>query len=374
MTMGYFTRSQGESLGTWDHSDATEGNWTEFFTALRWIEFSMVILSIVGSGSIIGYTALQRLVGHPEIRPLFYLSLNDLLLGFCWLIGVLLYGESFSARNIACYNVQVLGQVLYISTFCYTLNYTWCLYSDLRTRVHAMVNGTSCQMVTEKSVRLNKILITSSSLVPAVLMVPVFCVGNNYSCYALDSSSCLLLHSEPFGLNYTNIMDHRTACYTAYLYSNVIFLITFLFTLLGLVILLIKKRFLYKKLVTLTGFLGDQQRAKISIIEQRVFLYPTVFLFCWAPASILTVVKLLNPMKMSRLFIVLYILQAFTAASQGLLNCIVYGWTQRTFQYMKQKARCDADTQTPLLRFQKRLYDSTMNASAADQLKFSPTV
>ncbi|XP_055511280.1 transmembrane protein 116 [Leucoraja erinacea] len=370
--MEYLTRRQGESLGTWDSSDAAEGDWTEFFTALRWIEFSMVILSIVGSGSIIGYTALQRLIRTLEIRPLFCLSLNDLLLAFCWLIGVLFYGESFSARNIACYNVQALAQVLYTSSFCYILNYTWCLYSDMRTRVHATLNGTSCQAVTEKSVRLNKILVTSSSLVPVVLMVPVFCVGNRYRCYAPYSSSCLLLHSEIFELNYTNIMDHKTACHTAYLYSNVIFLIAFLFTLLGLVILLIKTRFFYKKLVTLTGFLGDQQWAKITVIEQRALLYPTVFLFCWGPACILTVVKLLNPMTMNRLFIVLHILQAFTAASQGLLNSIVYGWTQRTLlRHMKHKTKthCDADTQTPLLRFQKRLYNST-----ADQLKISPTV
>ncbi|XP_051888276.1 transmembrane protein 116 isoform X3 [Pristis pectinata] len=335
--MEQLTLAQGGAFGVWANSSGADGNWTEFLTALRWIQFSMVTLSIVGSGSIIGYTALQQLLQHPEIRPLFYLSLTDLMLGLCWLIGVLFHGESFTARNVTCYNLQVMGQV------------------------------------TEQSVRLNMILIILSSLIPVVLMVPVFCVGNIYGCYANYSSSCLLLHTGPSKLNDSYIVDHKSACHIIYLYSTITFLITFFFTLLGLVILLTKMRFRYMKLVTLTRFLGDQQWAMIRVIEWRVFLYPAALLFCWGPASILATVKLLNPMNMSRLYFVLYILQALTAPSQGLLNCIVYGWTQRMFRYMKQKAYCDADTQTPLLRFQKQSYHSTRSANVINQLPISPT-
>ncbi|XP_048467697.1 transmembrane protein 116-like, partial [Rhincodon typus] len=156
--------------------------------------------------------------------------------------------------------------------------------------------------------------------------------------------------------SYVNV--HKNACHSVYLYRTIILLITFCFTLLGIVILLIKSRILYKKLVTLTGFLGDQQWAKISMIERRIFLYPTAFLFCWGPATILAVVKLLNPKDMPSLYAILYSLQAFTAPSQGLLNCIVYGWTQRMLRHMRQKARRDIDTQTPLLRSQKQSYCS----------------
>uniref|UniRef100_UPI00398F7F33 transmembrane protein 116 isoform X2 n=1 Tax=Pristiophorus japonicus TaxID=55135 RepID=UPI00398F7F33 len=307
-----------------------------------------------------------------EIRPLFYLSLSDLMLGVCWLIGVLLYGESLSGQSAACYNLQVLGQVLYISSFCYTLNYTWCLYSDLRTRIHMMVNDTS-SLLTERSGKLYRILIIFSSLIPLLLMVPVFCVGNGYTCYSNYSYSCLLLHTGKLELNNSYNKVNKSACYIVYLYSTIIFLVTFFFTLLGLVILLMKSRILYKKLVTLTGFLGDQQWAKISVIERRVFLYPTAFIFCWGPATILAVVKLLNPMNMAYLYAALYILQAFTAASQGLLNCIVYGWTQRMLRYMRQKACRDVDTQTPLLRSQKQSYCSMQN-SAMSPLVISPTL
>ncbi|XP_041059097.1 transmembrane protein 116 isoform X1 [Carcharodon carcharias] len=359
--MGRGSWTLGFSIGTEEHS-------SEFYVALRWIQFSMVVLSLIGSGSIIGYVALQQLARHPEIRPLFYLSLSDLMLGVCWLIGVLLYGESFSTQSIACYNLQVIGQVLYISSFCYTLNYTWCLYRDLRSRIRATVNDSSCLKITESSNRLSRIVIKLSSLIPLLLMVPVFCIGNGYGCYANLSNSCLLLHTGMLELNSSYNRVHKNACHSLYLYRTTIFLISFCFTLLGLVILLIKTRILYKKLVTLTGFLGDQQWAKISVIERRVFLYPTAFLFCWGPATILAVIKLLKPTNMPVLYVILYILQAFTAASQGLLNCIVYGWTQRTLQYVRQKARRDVDTQTPLLRSQKRSYSSMQNSKSLYKL------
>ncbi|XP_072444068.1 transmembrane protein 116 isoform X1 [Chiloscyllium punctatum] len=350
----------------WGFRNNTEDHSAEFYVALRWIQFVMVVLSIVGSGSIIGYAALQQLVRHAEIRPLFYLSLSDLMLGVCWLIGVLLYRGSLSDGSITCYNLQVIGQVLYISSFCYTLNYTWCLYRDLKSRIHAVMNNTS-RLPTESSSRLSRIVLILSSLIPLLLMVPVFCVGNGYTCYANLSNLCLLLHTGVLKPNSSYVNAHENACHSVYLYRTIILLSTFWFTLLGLVILLIKTRILYKKLVTLTGFLGDQQWAKISMIERRIFLYPTAFLCCWGPATILAMVKLLNPMDTPSLYAVLYILQAFTAASQGLLNCIVYGWTQRTLRYMRQKARRDIDTQTPLLRSQKQSYSSMHNSKVMNE-------
>lgn len=48
--------------------------------------------------------------------------------------------------------------------------------------------------------------------------------------------------------------------------------------------------------------------------------------------------------------------QAFTSSSQGLLNCVVYGWTQTHFRSPSKDALRDMDTQTPLLRSQKKGY------------------
>ncbi|MBN3276382.1 TM116 protein, partial [Polyodon spathula] len=81
------------------------------YDAVRWIQFIMAILSILGSGSIITYAAFQNLIKTPEIRPLFYLSFTDLLLGVSWLVGAVLYREPLGSQNIACYNLQSIGHV-----------------------------------------------------------------------------------------------------------------------------------------------------------------------------------------------------------------------------------------------------------------------
>ncbi|KAG8456138.1 hypothetical protein GDO86_002075, partial [Hymenochirus boettgeri] len=66
---------------------------------------------ILGSGSIISYAIFQNAVKSPEIRPLFYLSLSDLFLSLCWLIGAVMYRRSSCNKNMACYNLQIVGQV-----------------------------------------------------------------------------------------------------------------------------------------------------------------------------------------------------------------------------------------------------------------------
>uniref|UniRef100_A0A4X1TBP3 Transmembrane protein 116 n=2 Tax=Sus scrofa TaxID=9823 RepID=A0A4X1TBP3_PIG len=120
-------------------------------------------------------------------------------------------------------------------------------------------------------------------------------------------------------------------------------------------VLLIQAQALFKKFVKSTGFLGSEQWAAIHIVEQQVLFYPVAFFCCWGPAAILMIIKLMKPQD-TKLHMALYVLQALTGSSQGLLNCGVYGWTQYKFHQLKQKARRDADTQTPLLCSQKRFY------------------
>lgn len=66
--------------------------------------------------------------------------------------------------------------------------------------------------------------------------------------------------------------------------------------------------------------------------------------------------------------------QALTAASQGLLNCLVYGWTQHVFLSLKRGSRRDVDTQTPLLRSQKKFYSSTAPSNPPDTAGSSSTL
>ncbi|KAM7145223.1 transmembrane protein 116 isoform 2-T2 [Macrochelys suwanniensis] len=305
-----------------------DGDWQEVYSAIQWIQFVMATLSVIGSSSIIAYAVFQNVVRSPEVRPLFYLSLSDLLLGMCWLIGALLYTTPTTNQDVVCYNLQTTGQVF------------------------------------DHANRIGRIATILSSLIPFLLMVPVFCLGNSSDCYQNFSQKhgCLLMHTETAMLTGQLQTHGGSVCSVIYFYGIGVFLVSFLISFIAIMVLLIQARALYKRFINSTGFLGDQQWAMIKIVEQRVVFYPIAFFCCWGPAVLLGIVKLTVSVN-SRIYMALYILQALTAASQGLLNCIVYGWTQHMFRCMKRKACRDMDTQTPLLRSQKKYYASTFPTS-----------
>ncbi|XP_033076443.1 transmembrane protein 116 isoform X5 [Trachypithecus francoisi] len=287
----------------------------------------MATLSVIGSSSLIAYAVFQNIQKSPEIRPLFYLSFCDLLLGLCWLTEILLYGASVANKDIICYNLQAVGQVI---------DYT-------------------C--------RVGQMAFVFSSLIPLLLMTPVFCLGNTSKCFQNFSQShkCILMHPPPSAVAELPPSANTSVCSTLYFYSITIFLGSFVLSLLTIMVLLIRAQTVYKKFVKSSGFLGSEQWAVIHIVDQRVRLYPVAFFCCWGPAVILMIIKLTKPQD-TKLHMALYVLQALTATSQGLLNCGVYGWTQHKFHQLKQETRRDADTQTPLLCSQKRFYSRGLNS------------
>ncbi|NXG26121.1 TM116 protein, partial [Grallaria varia] len=319
-----------------------------------------------GCGSVLTPLTPAEPFPSPQVRPLFYLSLSDLFLGMCWLAGALLYSSPTSQQDLICYNLQATGQVFYVASFLYTVNYTWHLYMDLKVKYNQNLFRMPPQVVDYASCA-GRIATISSSLIPFLLMVPVFCLGNISNCYQNFSQKhgCLLMHSElPMSANEPQGLS-GSVCRAMHFYGIGVFLISFLISFVAILVILSQARGLYKRFVTSTGFLGDQQWAMIKVVEQRVVFYPVVFFCCWAPAVLLGMLKL-TVSTTSKIYMALLILQALTAASQGLLNCLVYGWTQHVFLALKGGSRRDVDTQTPLLRSQKRFYSSTAPSSAAD--------
>ncbi|XP_032095851.1 transmembrane protein 116 isoform X4 [Sapajus apella] len=298
-----------------------EDSWDLILPAIQWIQFVMATLSVIGSSSLIAYAVFQNVQKSPEIRALFCLSFCDLLLGLCWLTETLLYGASVANKDIICYNLQAVGQVI---------DYT-------------------C--------RVGQMALIFSSLIPLLLMTPVFCLGNTSECFQNFSQShkCILMHSPPSSVAELLPSANTSVCGILYFYGITIFLGSFVLSLLTIMVLLIQAQTLYKKFVKSSGFLGSEQWAVIHIMDQRVRFYPVAFFCCWGPAVILMIIKLTKPQD-TKLHMALYVLQALTATSQGLLNCGVYGWTQHKFHQLKQEAQRDADTQTPLLCSQKRFY------------------
>ncbi|XP_007625863.1 transmembrane protein 116 isoform X3 [Cricetulus griseus] len=206
-------------------------------------------------------------------------------------------------------------------------------------------------------------------------MTPVFCLGNVNGCFHNSSQShrCVLMHSPPSAMIELLPSTNTSVCSTLYFYGVTVFLTSFFFSLLIITVLLLHAQTLYKKFVKSTGFLESEQWAVIYIVGQRVRFFPVAFVCCWGPAVTLLIIKLVKPQDTS-LHMAFSVLQALTAASQGLLNCGIYGWTQCKFQQLKRELRCDADTQTPLLCSQKRIYCRSLALGPPDSsLTFAPS-
>ncbi|XP_062446124.1 transmembrane protein 116 isoform X1 [Rhea pennata] len=347
-------------------AEPLDGGWQEVYSALQWIQFTMAMLSVIGSSSIIAYAIFQNAMRSPEVRPLFYLSLSDLFLGMCWLAGALLYSTPISKEDLVCYNLQATGQIFYVASFLYTVNYTWHLYMDLKMKYNQNLYRTSSLVIDYVSY-IGRVATILSSLIPFLLMVPVFCLGNSSNCYQNFSQKhgCLLMHTEVAMPTNELLTLSDSVCRAMYYYGIGVFLISFLISFVAILVILVQARCLYKRFVNSTGFLGDQQWAMIKVVEQRVVFYPIAFFCCWGPAVLLGILKLTVSAN-GKVYMALFILQALTASSQGLLNCIVYGWTQHVFLSLKRNACRDVDTQTPLLRSQKKFYASTLPASPPD--------
>uniref|UniRef100_A0A667Y180 Transmembrane protein 116 n=1 Tax=Myripristis murdjan TaxID=586833 RepID=A0A667Y180_9TELE len=303
-------------------------------------------------------SASQRLLREPEVQPLLLLSVSDLLLAVCWLVGASLFSQDCS-RPADCYNLHTAEQMLYMSSFLYTLNYIWRLYAGVRTRFFCSINGFPVQ-VRRRNVDVRKCA-CGCRVLPALLMTPVFVQGNVHRCYANLSQPyrCLLMQTGALFLTPEQQQQQQGACRLLYNYRIAVFLTTFLITLMGIV-LMGKARRIYRRVVTSAGYLGDRQWASFRVVDRRMLLYPSVFIFCWGPAVYLAAARLFRPTAARGLAsVVLYIAQAFTSGSQGFLNCLVYGWTHTQFRSASRRISFrDADTQTPLLRSQKRGYDA----------------
>ncbi|XP_035529098.1 transmembrane protein 116 [Morone saxatilis] len=257
-------------------------------------------------------------------------------------------------------------QILYMASFFYTLNYVWDLYKGVREQFYSCSNGYSVQFSNRMSTA-GKTTALLSGLIPVLLMTPVFIQGNISQCQANFSEPyrCLLMHT---GALYLTSEQHQpvSACSLLHTYSIAIFLATFFLTLGSIIVLVVKACRIYRRVVTSNGYLGNQQRASFRVMDRRMLLYPLIFVLCWGPAVALAFLQVVKPSAgQGGAGVALYISQAFTSASQGFLNCLVYGWTRARLRRAGRRVLSrDVDTQTPLLRAQKaRSYQTLRNIS-----------
>ncbi|XP_076416336.1 transmembrane protein 116 isoform X2 [Peromyscus maniculatus bairdii] len=258
----------------------------KFFPAIQWIQFATATLSVIGSSSLITYAVFQNPQTSAEIKPLFYLSFSDLLLAICWLIKALLYGTSAAHKDSICYNLQTVGEILYLASLLHTISYTWHLHTELRMKHSQSGQGTAAQVI-DRSHQCGHVVFILSSLIPLLLMTPVFCLGNVNECFHNFSQShrCILMYSPPPATIEPLPSTNTSVCSTLYFYGVTVFLASFFFSLLLITVLLIHAQTLYKKFVKSTGVLESDQWAVIYTVGQRVRFFPVAFVCCWGPGT-----------------------------------------------------------------------------------------
>ncbi|KAK1896106.1 Transmembrane protein 116, partial [Dissostichus eleginoides] len=256
-------------------------DWTQAYEAVRWIQLTMALLSVLGSGSILVSVMLQRLSRRTEVTITLKI-VSDLLLALCWIIGASLYSRNHSAHTL-CYQLHTVEQVLYMASFFYTLNFVFNLYRGIREQHYSCRDG--YVQFSNRVSAAGKITAVLSGVSPVLLMTPVFIQGSLSQCETNFSEPyrCLLMHTGALFL--TSEQQPIRACRLLHTYRSVLFLASFLLTLLSIIVLVRKSRRLYRRVVTSAGYLGNQQRACVHLMERRMLLFPLVFLLCWGPAG-----------------------------------------------------------------------------------------
>lgn len=284
------------------------------------------------------------------------MSVSDLLLALCWLIGAAVFSDKCNVLNSHCYHLHSVEQVLYMASFLYTLNYVWNLFSSIRERFTCCMTGYTGQFSNRVSLA-GKTTAVVSGVLPVLLMAPVFIQSEVSQCQANSSQPyrCLLMNT---GVLFMTSQQHQPirVCHLLHTYSTSAFLCTFLLTLTGIMVLMVKSRRMLRRVVSCGGYMGSQQRALFWEMDLRMVLYPLVFFCCWGPAVALASLRLTLPSVVhGPTGVALYIAQALTSGSQGFLNSLVYGCSRAQVRGAGRTVfHRDVDTQTPLLRSQKR--------------------
>ncbi|XP_013877657.1 transmembrane protein 116 isoform X3 [Austrofundulus limnaeus] len=293
-----------------------------------------------------------------QLQPLFLLSVADLFLAVCWVIGAAIFFQPCGHLNTHCYNLHTVEQILYMASFFYTLNYVWNLFTTTRDKYSSCLSGYSVQFSNRVSTPA-KIISLLSFVLPVLLMTPVFIQGNLSYCQAnlTEPYRCLLMHTGALYL--TSAQQLSSTCRLLHNYQILVFLVTFVLTLLSITVLVVKARRIYRRVVTSSGYLGTEQRASFHLLDRRMVLYPLIFVLCWGPAVSLAFLRVAKPTAgHGRAGVVLYIAQALTSASQGFFNCLVYGWTRVHLRRAGLTVLSrEVDSRSPLLQIpQNRIY------------------
>ncbi|CAN0020559.1 unnamed protein product [Bubo scandiacus] len=318
---------------------------------LTWIYLAASLLSLLGSGSVLAVTSQQRRCCHVQLRPLFLLALADVLAAATLLSTAtiqLLPAPLFIPAYTACPYGLMLATTFYAVSFLMVVVYAYEAYRAIRGRgawhVAALQERSQClesawrglpyvlAWLVPALTLLGQLIARGTSrtdIVPRPLEPVEPGRGNrSHETYSLYCSSCLLLirHAQDICYEYVGRKD-------AGLEGKIIFFLYLLLVLSACTLLYRRvKLWCWRKAAAplLTperdGFAGRSIRS----VSRVSHYFQLVFLLCWAPAFLLTLLSFTS-IKPASVF-ALYVTTALTISLQGFLHSLVYGWLRQNFR------------------------------------------
>ncbi|XP_074429217.1 uncharacterized protein LOC141738041 isoform X2 [Larus michahellis] len=338
---------------------------------------SPVSSSLLGSGSVLAVTSRRRRCCHIQLRPLFLLALADFLAAAA-LLGTatiqLLPARLFIPAYAACPYGRMLATTFYAVSFLMVVVYAYEAYRTVQGwrawHVAALQERSRCleslwqglpyilAWLVPALTLLGQLVARGTSttdIAPRPIEPVVPWKGNrSHETYSLYCSSCLLLIRRAQDICFQYVGRKDVGLEGKIIFFLYLLLVLSCCTLLYRRVKLRCRRNAAEPLLTLEkdGFAGRSIRSVSNVSHY----FQLVFLLCWAPAFLLTLLSFTS-IRPASVF-VLYVTMALTVSLQGFLHSLVYGWMRRNF-------RQEAVGERPSLRRPhglKAFYDESLRA------------
>ncbi|XP_076219858.1 transmembrane protein 116-like isoform X1 [Aptenodytes patagonicus] len=335
------------------------------------------LLSLLGSGSVLAVTSRQRRCCHIQLRPLFLLALADFLAAAVLLSTAtiqLLPAPLFIPAYAACPYGLMLATTFYSVSFLMVVVYAYEAYRTVRGwrawHVAALQEKSGClenawqglpyilAWLVPALTLLGQLIARGTSLTniaPRPIEPVVPWKGNrSHETYSLYCSSCLLLIHRAQDNCYKYIGRKDVGLEGKIIFFLYLLLVLSCCTLLYGRVKLWCQRNAAAPLLTLgkDGFAGRSIRS----VSKVSHYFQLVFLLCWAPAFLLTLLSFTS-IKPASVF-VLYVATALTVSLQGFLHSLVYGWLRQNFRQEAVGKRSSLQHRWGL----KTFYDDSLGA------------
>ncbi|XP_069720003.1 transmembrane protein 116-like isoform X1 [Phaenicophaeus curvirostris] len=315
--------------------------------ALTCIYLAASLLSLLGSGSVLAVTSRQRRCCHIQLRPLFLLALADFLASAAVLSTAtiqLLPAPLFIPAYAACPYGAMLLTTFYSVSFLMVVVYAYEAHRTVHGRrgwhVAALQDRSGClESIWQGLPYILAWLVTALTLLGQLIARGTSSTdiapraiepwkGNRSETYSLYCSSCLLLIRRAQDVCYEYVGRKDVGLEGKIVFFLYLLLVLSSCTLLYRRVKLWCRRTAAAPLLALEkdGFASKSIRS-VSTVSHY---FQLVFLLCWAPAFLLTLISFTS-IKPASVF-VLYVVTALTVSLQGFLHSLVYGWLRQNFR------------------------------------------